>query len=122
MTSPKPRVSVLTGAGASRPLGLPTMEALLPNAFESQLDVEERHVFDMAANWAAAQNPAVLDFELVFTLVDTIAHLGENDPVAMAFAPARANAGGFQFKATPGSYVAGMTSFARSVPLSRPPV
>ncbi len=107
MTNPKPRVTALTGAGASKPLGLPTMEALLPNAFESQLDVEERHVFDMAANWAGAQNPAVLDFELVFTLVDTIAHLGENDPVAMAFAPARANAGGFQFKATPGSYVAG---------------
>jgi hypothetical protein len=108
MTDPKPRVVVLTGAGASKPLGLPTMEALLPSAFESLLQpVEEHQVFDMAANWAAVQNPAVLDFELVFTLVDTIARLRESDPVAMAFAAARGSAGGFQFKATPGSYIAG---------------
>jgi NAD-dependent SIR2 family protein deacetylase len=56
MTESKPSVTVLTGAGASKPLGLPTMEALLPEGLEAQLDVEQHHVFDMAADWAAAQN------------------------------------------------------------------
>ena len=55
MTEPKPRVLVLTGAGASKPLGLPTMEGLLPDGFAAQLQGEERDVFDMAANWAAGQ-------------------------------------------------------------------
>ena len=57
MTEPPPRVCVLTGAGASKPLGLPTMESLLPEGFERSLPDRsgERDVFDMAVNWAALQ-------------------------------------------------------------------
>src|SRR5438876_9330671 len=107
MTEPKPRVLVLTGAGASKPLGLPTMEGLLPDVFAAQLQGEERDVFDMAANWAAGQNPTVLDFELIFTLVDLVAHLEESDPAALAFAAPRTSAGGFLFTQGAGSYSTG---------------
>ncbi len=107
MTEPLPRVSILTGAGASKPLGLATMEGLLPEDFERSLPDRsgERDVFDMSANWAALQNPKVLDFEYVFTLADTVARLQPSDPIAMAFAARRKSAGAFQFKQASGSTI-----------------
>ena len=107
MTEPPPRVCVLTGAGASKPLGLPTMESLLPEGFERSLPDRsgERDVFDMAVNWAALQNPTVLDFEYVFTLVDTVARLQPSDPIAMAFAARRKDAGAFQFRQAGGTMI-----------------
>lgn len=104
MTERKPRVTVLTGAGASKPLGLPTMDALLPDKLVESLQPGERNVFDIAANWAMMQNPEVLDFEHLFTSVDVLAHLSPGDDLAMAFSPARVpvpplnRVGVFQFK------------------------
>lgn len=115
VTEPKLGLTVLTGAGASQPLGLPTMDALLPKGFDSELQGEERDIFDMAANWATLQNPSLLDFELVFTLVDTVAHLRESDPVAMAFAAPRSSAGGFLFRqATGGQIMNNLSSYRRA--------
>lgn len=110
MTERKPRLTVLTGAGASKPLGLPTMDALLPGGFGESLQHGERDVFDMAANWAMMQNPEVLDFEHLFTGVDVVAQLAPGDALAMVFAPPRAPAppqtrvGNFLFKEVGGSY------------------
>lgn len=107
MTERAPRVSVLTGAGASQPLGLPTMEGLLPEGFEESLPDRsgQRDVFDMATNWAGLQSSGVLDFEHIFTAVATIARMSPSDGVGLAFAPPRGNAGRFQFKQRAGSYV-----------------
>jgi hypothetical protein len=105
-----PRVTLLTGAGASKPLGLPTMDELLPHRFGESLPRGQRDVLDMAANWAMMQNPEVLDFEHLFTGVDLLAHLSSDDALAMAFASPHAPAtpesrvGAFQFKSGSGEY------------------
>ncbi len=106
MTEPGPRICVLTGAGASQPLGLPTMATLLPGDFERHLE-GGRDVFDMVTNWAASgRTDTVLDFELLFTGIDHIAPLDGGDPLAMAFAAARGDhVGRFQFKQAAGSYI-----------------
>ncbi len=101
MTERLTRVSLLTGAGASRPLGLPTMEGLLPKDFNPGPD---RDVFDMALNWAAMQDPGPIDFEHVFTMTDTIAKLHRSDPAALAFAPRRSTAS-FLFRQQNGSMI-----------------
>ncbi|HEY6922594.1 MAG TPA: hypothetical protein VI653_03930, partial [Steroidobacteraceae bacterium] len=107
MAERNPGLTILTGAGASVPLGLPTMNALMPAAFADQLSQGERDVFEMAANWATLQSPAALDFEYLFTGVDLIAKLDVADDLAMAFAPPRPSSGGatFQFKSVSGSAV-----------------
>ncbi len=110
MSEQRPRVCVLTGAGASKPLDLPTMDDLLPQGFEGTLAARERDVFDIAANWAAANGRGgFLDLELLFTALDTIGHVEVSDPLGMAFVPARDGAGGFLFKQGPhgGAYIAG---------------
>lgn len=110
MAERQPKMCVLTGAGASKPLDLPTMDTLLPLEFESALGGHERDVFDIASNWAVANSrEGALDFELLFTALDLIARLQVSDPLAMAFVPPRNGAGGFQFKQGPqgGAMIAG---------------
>lgn len=105
MTEPQAGICVLTGAGASRPLGLPTMDGLLPENFEQSLQVGERDVFDMIGNWALLRPDLSFDFEHLFTGVDYIANTTVNDPLAIAFAGPRGDrTGRFQFKSQSGTY------------------
>ncbi len=72
LRAPK-RIGLLLGAGASRPLGLPLMTDLIPPDFRASLgDADQEVVFDMAFNWSMAQHPTSLDFEVLYTAVDTL--------------------------------------------------
>ena len=50
-------------------------------------DADQEVVFDMAFNWSMAQHPTSLDFEVLYTAVDTLASLQLEDLAALAFVP-----------------------------------
>lgn len=57
-------------------------------------DGNERALYDAAANWAAAESEKnVVDFELLYTAIDTITDLETTDLSALPFAPHRGNSG-----------------------------
>lgn len=97
------RIALLTGAGASRPLGLPVMNELVDDSWRSTLGVEEHKVlYDMAANWASKDG--VVDFEMLYTAVDAFVAMSRTDLASVPFAPHRGSAG-FFFHRTPGSKI-----------------
>lgn len=89
-------VGIFTGAGASAPLGLPVMKDMLDADFRREKIEQglERAVYDVAANWAAAQSDdESLDFELLYTAVDTFADMKLSGLEALPFVPHRGGPG-----------------------------
>lgn len=100
------QAAILTGAGASRPLGLPTMKNLLEEGFRASLADHPKRVYDMAANWAARNSEDdTVDFELLYTMVDQLASMEPDDPLSLPFAPHIKKQRGFAFQKSSGSYV-----------------
>lgn len=103
MNSPK-HVAVLTGAGASKPLGLPTMENFLDKNFRHRPPDAEKRILDMAVNWANRVS-GTQDFELIYTAVDRLARMEQGDLVSLPFAPPVNGKRGFKFQNSSSSYV-----------------
>lgn len=83
-------VAILTGAGASEPLGLPVMASMLDSDFRNEATEPgvERAVYDIAANWSAANSESDdIDFELLYTVVDHLSDMALTDLKAVPFAP-----------------------------------
>lgn len=84
------QVVVLTGAGASVPLGLPRMDGLLSRDFGERLNVELQIVLSIAENWAGARGESgPVDFERLYTCAEYVSKLHLEDLGALAFAPHR---------------------------------
>lgn len=89
------RISLLTGAGASAPLGLPVMLDLsVDSELPANLPVHEGWVLQIARNWArdltqkmpGGKGRPSIDFELLLTAIEWIAALTDDDPLSIAFA------------------------------------
>lgn len=93
------QAAILTGAGASKPLGLPTMKNLIEEGFRGSLEEHPKRVYDMAANWAARNShDDAVDFELLYTMVDELASMEPDDPLSLPFAPHLERERGFVFQ------------------------
>lgn len=91
--------AILTGAGASSPLDLPTMKNLIEEGFRASLAEHPKRVYDVAANWAARNaNDGTVDFEFLYTMVDELASMEPHDPMTLPFAPHLERERGFVFQ------------------------
>lgn len=98
-------VGILTGAGASKPLGLPVMAEMFDSTFRREVTEEgiERALYDIAANWAAADSDdESIDFELLYTAVAAFSEMDQSDLEALPFAPHRGGPGLYYLDGTGG--------------------
>jgi hypothetical protein len=78
------RLVILTGAGASKPLGLPLMTGILDGDFwKSQLDRRARTVAYLAERWSWS-NVSGVDLEYVYTLAYLLSGVTAADPLSFA--------------------------------------
>lgn len=90
------RIALFLGAGASNPLGLPVMDGMVDDSWRKTNvpDGNESAIYDAAANWAAAESEKnIIDFELLYTAIDTIAGVETADLSALPFTPHRGDRG-----------------------------
>lgn len=74
-------IVLLTGAGASKPLGLPVMKEFLPEDFWHMGDTWRQAVAYLAYQWARA-NTGIHDFEYIYTLAHVLSDVTIDDPLA----------------------------------------
>jgi len=74
-------IVILTGAGASKPLGLPVMSEFLDDKFWDRGDSWFRAAAYLGYQWARA-NTGVADFEYIYTLQHTLSTMTIDEPLA----------------------------------------
>jgi hypothetical protein len=89
-------IGLLLGAGASKPLNLPTMVDFLPEDFRRSLEDDVQIMYDVVLNWTLSQGSGEPDFELIYTATDGLTILQPEDPASIAFARHHGE-GGFVF-------------------------
>lgn len=78
-----PRIIFLTGAGASAPLGLPTMEHLLSTDFwKSVSPPVKKAIAFLGTEWSRQNREGLVDFEYVYTLADALSESTSDDILA----------------------------------------
>lgn len=80
-----PRFVLLTGAGASQPLGLPLMGDLVDEVFLRKGSDLAQPVAHLALGWARA-NTRIIDFEFVYTLAHLLSEATIASPLAYPLA------------------------------------
>ena len=88
MTEDKIRVVLLTGAGASKPLGLPVMTDFVDPQFWRQGDTWTQMAGYLSDKWAHA-NSGTHDFEYIYTLSHLLSEVTIDKPLAFLHPAAR---------------------------------
>jgi hypothetical protein len=78
------RIVLLTGAGASQPLGLPLMKTFVSEELLFSGSDLAQLVASLALSWARA-NTREIDFEYIYSLAHLLSHVEPRDPLAYPF-------------------------------------